>query len=301
METMTYHNPVLLRESVDGLAIKPNGIYVDLTFGGGGHSRAILEKLGTDGKLFSFDQDDDASANAIDDPRWTFVKANFRYISRFLRVHGVREVDGILGDLGVSSHQFDQAERGFSTRFDGSLDMRMDQNHSITAADIVNTYEAEAIAFLLKEYGELKQARGMAAVIVQSRKTKPIYSSEDLKKVLQKFLPSHKSAKILAQIYQAFRIEVNQEMEALKECLTQSEKLLKSGGRMSIISYHSLEDRLVKRFFRNGLFEGEPERDFYGRFEVPFKSVEKLIIPTDEEIAQNNRARSAKLRIVEKL
>lgn len=301
MEQMTYHNPVLLKESVEGLHIKPNGVYVDLTFGGGGHSRAILEQLGEHGRLFSFDQDEDAMANAINDPRWTFVQANFRYISRFLRVHGVREVDGILGDLGVSSHQFDQAERGFSTRFDGPLDMRMDQNQAITAADIVNTYEENAIEFLLKEYGELKQARGMAAVIVQHRKTKPLATSEDLKKVLQKFLPPHKSAKILAQIYQAFRIEVNQEMEALKECLIQSEKLLKKGGRMSIISYHSLEDRLVKRFFRNGLFEGEPERDFYGRFEVPFKSVEKLVIPTEEEIASNNRARSAKLRIVEKL
>lgn len=301
MSNVEYHNSVLLKESVDGLNIKPDGIYVDVTFGGGGHSREILKRLGENGKLIAFDQDEDALANAIDDPRFLLINENFRYIKRFLRFHGIREVDGILGDLGVSSHQFDVAERGFSTRFEADLDMRMSQKSSLSAYEVINEYEEKHLRQIFSEYGELKSASGIAYAIVSNRKTEPIKNSERLKEVLAKFLPAHKSNKILAQIYQAIRIEVNQEIEVLKEFLEQSLEVLKPNGRLSIISYHSLEDRLVKRYMRNGMFEGEPERDFFGNFEVPFKWVEKLIVPTEEEIAVNNRARSAKLRVAEKI
>ena len=300
MEHNEYHNPVLLTETVDGLNIKPDGVYVDVTFGGGGHSKEIMRHLGPNGKLFAFDQDTDALANALDDERFQLINENFRFIKRFLRLYNIKEVDGILADLGVSSHQFDVAERGFSTRFDADLDMRMNQNGNLSAYEVVNDYDETELSRLFFDYGELKNARGLAAAIVTARKTEPIKNSEQLKKVLSRFLPAHKSNKILAQIYQAIRIEVNQEMDVLKEFLEQSLTLLKPGGRLSIISYHSLEDRLVKRFMKNGMFEGEPERDFFGRFDVPFKTIGKLVVPTDEEIEQNNRARSAKLRIAEK-
>ena len=297
---MDYHNPVLLKETVDGLNINPDGIYVDVTFGGGGHSREMISRLGVNGKLVAFDQDLDALNNAIADDRFLLINENFRFIKRFLRFHGIKQVDGILADLGVSSHQFDVAERGFSTRFEAELDMRMNQKGELSAYHVINEYDEQAIARVLFQYGELKNARAMANVIVMARKDKEIKNSEQLKHVLAKFLPAHKSNKILAQIYQAIRIEVNQEMDVLKEFLEQSLEILKPGGRLSVISYHSLEDRLVKRFFRNGLFEGEPERDFFGNFEVPFKMIEKLIVPTEAEIAINNRARSAKLRVAEK-
>lgn len=301
MSNTEYHSPVLLKESVDGLNINPDGVYVDVTFGGGGHSREILSRLGPNGRLIAFDQDTDALANAINDPRFLLINENFRYIKRFLRFHNIRQVDGILADLGVSSHQFDVAERGFSTRFEADLDMRMNQKSSLSAYDVINEYEEKHLRQILAEYGEVKSAAGMAYAIVNSRKTEPIKNSEKLKEVLAKFLPAHKSNKILAQIYQAIRIEVNQEIEVLKEFLEQTLEVLKPNGRLSVISYHSLEDRLVKRYMRNGMFEGEPERDFFGNFEVPFKIIEKLIVPTEEEIAQNNRARSAKLRVAEKL
>ncbi|MFY8188364.1 MAG: 16S rRNA (cytosine(1402)-N(4))-methyltransferase RsmH [Flavobacterium sp.] len=297
---MEYHNPVLLHPSVDGLNIKPNGVYVDVTFGGGGHSREILSRLGPEGRLIAFDQDADAILNSINDDRFLLIHENFRYIKKFLRFYGVKSVDGILADLGVSSHQFDVPERGFSTRFEGALDMRMNQSSALSAFEVVNSYDETALKNVFLQYGELKAAAGMASVIVKARAIEEIASTEQLKTVLQRFLPGFKSHKILAQIYQAIRIEVNQEMEVLKEFLQDSLGLLNTGGRLSVISYHSLEDRLVKRFMRNGLFEGEPEKDFFGNFEVPFKMIEKLIVPTDAEIKINNRARSAKLRIAEK-
>ncbi|MGB6269180.1 MAG: 16S rRNA (cytosine(1402)-N(4))-methyltransferase RsmH [Olleya sp.] len=300
MEMTAYHNPVLLHETVDGLAIKKNGVYVDVTFGGGGHSQEILNRLGENGKLYAFDQDKDALDNAIDDSRFTLIHENFRYIKRFLRFHGVKEVDGILADFGVSSHQFDVAERGFSTRFEADLDMRMNQSNQLSAYHVVNEYEEEQLRQVLAQYGELRAAPAMARLLVEHRKNEVIKTSDQLKKVLQKFLSPKHENKILAQIYQAIRIEVNQEIEALKEFLQQTPEILKSKGRLSLISYHSLEDRLVKRFIRNGLFEGEPDRDVFGRFEVPLKKVGGLIIPTKEEIKLNNRARSAKLRIAEK-
>lgn len=298
---MEYHNPVLLGETVEGLAIKPDGVYVDVTFGGGGHSREILKRLGEKGQLFAFDQDQDAQRNNIDDDRFTLVPENFRYIRRFLRFHGVKKVDGILGDFGVSSHQFDVAERGFSTRFEATLDMRMNQQDSLSAYHVVNEYDEEGLRQVFWQYGELRNAPKLARLIAAARKGTPIRTSTQLKEALKTVLPNHKEHKILAQIYQAIRIEVNQEIEALKEFLLQTENLLDPGGRLSLISYHSLEDRLVKRYIRNGLFEGDPEKDVYGHVEVPFKKVGKLIIPNQEEIKQNNRARSAKLRIAVKL
>ncbi|MCF7561017.1 16S rRNA (cytosine(1402)-N(4))-methyltransferase RsmH [Sabulilitoribacter multivorans] len=298
---MEYHNPVLLKETVDGLNINPEGVYVDVTFGGGGHSKEILKRLGDNGKLYAFDQDSDALENTIDDSRFTLIHENFRYIKRFLRFYGVKQVDGILADFGVSSHQFDVAERGFSTRFEADLDMRMNQQNQLSAFHVVNEYEEEQLKQVFLQYGELRAAPAMARLIVEHRKTEPIITSEQLKSVLKKFLPPRHENKVLAQIYQAIRIEVNQEIEALKEFLQQTPELLKAGGRLSFISYHSLEDRLVKRFIRNGLFEGEPERDMYGNFEVPLKKVNGLIVPSKEEIKINSRARSAKLRIAEKL
>lgn len=297
---MEYHNPVLLKETVDGLNIKPDGIYVDVTFGGGGHSKEILSRLGPNGKLFGFDQDEDAWGNALDDERFTLIQENFRYIKRFLRFNGIKKVDGILADLGVSSHQFDVAERGFSTRFDAGLDMRMSKKNDMSAFNVVNEYDEANLKRIFYDYAELSNAPAIARVIIEAREKEKIVNTEDLKQVLARFLPNHKAHKILAQIYQGIRIEVNQEMEVLKEFLEQSLEILNEGGRLSVISYHSLEDRLVKRFMKNGLFEGEPEKDFFGRFEVPFKLIGKMIIPSNEEIKINNRARSAKLRIAEK-
>ncbi len=291
---------VLLFESIDGLEIIPNGIYVDVTFGGGGHSKEILKRLNSEGRLFAFDQDEDALENAIDDERFVLIHENFRYIKRFLRFYGIKKVDGILADLGVSSHQFDKESRGFSTRFNTELDMRMTKKNEVTAYQIINTYKEDKLSNVLFLYGELRNARALAKQLVESREEQPIKTSFQLKEALQRFLPKNKEHKILAQIFQAIRIEVNQELEALKDFLLQTEELLKQGGNLSVISYHSLEDRLVKRFIRSGMFEGEPEKDFYGNITVPFKK-RKLITPSKEEIKENNRARSAKLRIATKL
>ena len=300
MTTMDYHNPVLLFATVAGLNIKPDGIYVDVTFGGGGHSKEIMKRLGPNGKLFGFDQDEDSFSNALNDDRFFLIPENFRYIKRFLRFHNVKSVDGILADLGVSSHQFDVPERGFSTRFDAELDMRMSKKNDLDAFKVVNEYDEANLKRVFLDYGELKVAPALARTIIEARVKTTINTTDELKLVLSKFLPDQFKNKILAQIYQAIRIEVNQEMDVLKEFLEQSLEILKPEGRLSVISYHSLEDRLVKRFMKNGMFEGEPERDFYGNFTVPFKIIEKLIVPDDAEIKLNNRARSAKLRVAEK-
>lgn len=297
---MEYHNPVLLKETVDGLNIKPDGIYVDVTFGGGGHSKEILSRLGPNGKLFGFDQDEDAVANDLQDDRFTLINENFRYIKRFLRFYGVKQVDGILADLGVSSHQFDVPERGFSTRFDAGLDMRMSKKNDLDAYKVINEYDDANLKRVFYDYGELKNAPALSRTIIEAREKRAINTTDDLKIVLGKYLPEKVKNKVLAQIYQAVRIEVNQEMDVLKEFLEQSLEVLKPQGRLSVISYHSLEDRLVKRFMKNGMFEGEPERDFFGNFSVPFHLVGKLIVPSEAEIKINNRARSAKLRIAEK-
>ena len=298
---MEYHKPGLLKETVGGLDIKQDGVYVDVTFGGGGHSKEILASLGPNGRLIAFDQDKDALLNTIDDPRFLLINENFRFMQRFLRFHGVKAVDGILADFGVSSHQFDEPERGFSIRFDAMLDMRMNQQDVLSAHSLVNTYEEEALRQVFWQYGELRAAPVLAKTIIQARQIAPIDTTFDLKTVLKKYLPQGRENKILAQIYQAIRIEVNQEIEVLKAFLLQTPSLLKTDGRLSIISYHSLEDRLVKRFIRNGLFEGEPEKDVFGNFEVPLKKVGGLIVPTSAEIKSNNRARSAKLRIAKKV
>lgn len=301
MTVMMYHNPVLLQESVDGLNIKSDGVYVDVTFGGGGHSREILSRLGDGGRLIAFDQDEDALANTIDDSRFLLINENFRYIKQFLKFYGIKKVDGILADFGVSSHQFDKAERGFSTRFDADLDMRMSKKSQTSAFDVVNSYDYDALRQVLFQYGDLRNANAMANTIIEAREEKPIKTTDQLKQVLKKFLPSFKEHKILAQIYQAIRIEVNQEIQVIKEFLEQTPDLLEVEGRLSLISYHSLEDRLVKRFIRSGMFEGEPEKDFYGNIDVPFKKAGKLIVPGKEEISKNNRARSAKLRIAQRI
>jgi len=297
---MNYHNPVLLKETVDGLAIKPEGVYVDVTYGGGGHSKEILSRLGPQGKLFAFDQDPDAQANVLNDERLILIPENFRYIARFLRFYQVKKVDGILADFGVSSHQFDEASRGFSTRSEGVLDMRMNQRSERSAREVVNAYSEEDLASVLYQYGDLRNSRKIARVIVQRRAAQPIATTEELKAVLAPFLNGFKDQKFLAQLYQAIRIEVNQELQVIKEFLLQVPELLTPGGRLSVLSYHSLEDRLVKRFVQHGKFEGEAEKDLYGRVQVPLKKVGKLIVPTAEEIALNNRARSAKLRIAER-
>lgn len=301
MENLEYHNPVLLQETVDGLNIKPEGVYVDVTFGGGGHAREILKRLGPNGTLLAFDQDQDAQDNAIDDERFTLIPENFRFIKKFLRFEGYKKVDGILGDFGVSSHQFDVAERGFSTRYDADLDMRMDQEGLLSAYEVINEYDEEALKKMFYEYGELKNSPKLAKLIVDARVEEPIKTGDELKELLMPFLFKGKEFKVLAQIYQAIRIEVNQEIEVLKEFLKQTDQLLEKGGRISLISYHSLEDRLVKRYIRNGLFKGEAEKDFYGNISVPFKKVGGLIKPSPEEIKINNRARSARLRVGVKL
>lgn len=296
-----YHKPVLLTESVDALVSNPDGVYVDVTFGGGGHSREILSRLSEKGRLFSFDQDSDALNNAIEDPRFTLINQNFRFLENSLLMYGVAQVDGVLGDLGVSSHQFDKAERGFSIRSDAPLDMRMNKMQDIDAYKVVNEYDEEALADIFYYYGELREARKLAREIVNKRKSADIKTTEDLKKVFS-YVPAHKSNKFFAQVFQAIRIEVNQELDALKEMLMQSSNVLKKNGRLVIISYHSLEDRLVKKFLKNGMFEGEPERDVYGNyqkvFELPYR---KAVVPTDEEIEDNSRARSAKMRVGIKL
>ncbi|MDG1057110.1 MAG: 16S rRNA (cytosine(1402)-N(4))-methyltransferase RsmH [Flavobacteriaceae bacterium] len=298
---MEYHSPVLLNESVNGLAIKKNGVYVDVTFGGGGHSRKILQHLGPEGRLFAFDQDKDALSNTIKDNRFVLINENFKFMKRFLRFHGVKAVDGILADFGVSSYQFDAPERGFSIRFDAPLDMRMNQEDKLSAKTIVDSYSEEELRRIFWDFGELRSAPAIARTIVEARSERPIETTFELKKLLHKFLPRGKNNKILAQIYQAIRIEVNNELEVLKLFLIASKELLKTEGRLSVISYHSLEDRLVKRFIRNGMFQGEPERDVFGNYSVPLEKVGKLIVPTDEEIKINNRARSAKLRIAKKI
>ena len=296
----SYHVPVLLKESLEGLAINPSGTYVDTTFGGGGHSRAILAALGSRGRLLAFDQDPQAQQNAIDDERFTLIPQNFRHIKRFLRFYGVKQVDGVLADFGVSSYQFDTAERGFSTRLEGALDMRMNPEAPLSAYEVVNTYEEEALSTLFFCYGELSQSRQIARTIVQQRNTRPIATTGELKQVVQRFLPKGKENKVLAQLYQAIRIEVNGELAALEELLLQLPEIVRPGGRIALISYHSLEDRLVKRFIRDGQFSGEPQKDFYGNLLTPFQKVGKAIVATQEEIAQNNRARSAVLRVAER-
>lgn len=296
----SYHVPVLLKESLEGLAINPSGTYVDTTFGGGGHSRAILAALGSRGRLLAFDQDPQAQQNAIDDERFTLIPQNFRHIKRFLRFYGVKQVDGVLADFGVSSYQFDTAERGFSTRLEGALDMRMNPEAPLSAYEVVNTYEEEALSTLFFRYGELSQSRQIARTIVQQRNTRPIATTGELKQVVQRFLPKGKENKVLAQLYQAIRIEVNGELAALEELLLQLPEIVRPGGRIALISYHSLEDRLVKRFIRDGQFSGEPQKDFYGNLLTPFQKVGKAIVATQEEIAQNNRARSAVLRVAER-
>ncbi|MFC5874955.1 16S rRNA (cytosine1402-N4)-methyltransferase [Chryseobacterium arachidis] len=291
-----YHNPVLLKQSVDDLVTNPDGTYVDCTFGGGGHSREILGRLSDKGRLFSFDQDLDALKNTIDDPRFTLINQNFRFLENSLLIYGVSQVDGILADLGVSSHQFDEAERGFSTRSNAPLDMRMNVMQGLDAKRVINDYDEEQLADIFYYYGELREARKLARDIVHHRKTKSIDTTEDLKKLFS-YLPPHKVNKFYAQLFQAIRIEVNQELEVLKEMLVQAYNVLKPEGRLVVISYHSLEDRLVKRFLKNGMFEGEPERDIYGNYKKAFELVKsKAIIPDDKEIEENSRARSAKMR-----
>lgn len=298
---MNYHKPVLLHPSVDALITNPKGIYVDCTFGGGGHSRLILEKLSPEGKLFAFDQDYDAIANLIQDNRFTFIQQNFRYLKNSLRFYKVEAVDGILADLGVSSHQFDMPLRGFSTRFDGPLDMRMNNKQPLSAKDIINNYTEDQLAEIFYLYGELKQSRKISREIIEARKEKHIETTSDLKVIFEKSIPSFKQNKFFAQLFQALRIEVNDELNALKELLTQSYEMLKPGGTLVFISYHSLEDRLVKKFLKTGLFKGEPERDIYGNWDKPFDiPYSKAIIPNQEEILDNTRARSAKMRIATK-
>lgn len=297
-----YHIPVLLNETLEGLNIRPEGIYVDVTFGGGGHSRAILERLGEKGKLIAFDQDEDAMQNSIDDKRFTFVRSNFRYLKNFLRYHNIGKIDGLLADLGVSSHHFDDAERGFSFRFEGKLDMRMNANAPTTAADILNSYSEEQLTNVFYFYGELRQARQIARTIVKKRDEKPFATIADLTEACKTFFPTEREKKEMAKLFQALRIEVNHEMSALKELLEQTVDLLNEGGRLAVLTYHSLEDRLVKNFVKSGNFEGKMEKDFYGKVSSPLRAVNnKIIVPSDEEIECNPRSRSAKLRIAEKI
>ena len=305
----TYHVPVLLEESVGGLDIKPDGIYVDVTFGGGGHSREILRHLGPQGRLFGFDQDEDAERNIVDDERFTFVRSNFRYLRNWMRYYGVEQIDGLLADLGVSSHHFDDETRGFSFRFDAPLDMRMNKRSGMTAADILNDYSEEQLADIFYLYGEVKNARRIAATIVKARVGKPIVTTNDLLQVLgisdangQSSMVNGQWKKDAAKLFQALRIEVNHEMDALKEMLSAARDLLKAGGRLSVITYHSLEDRMVKNMMRAGNLEGKVVQDFFGCTASPFRQIGgKVIVPSDEEQQQNPRSRSAKLRIAEKV
>jgi len=297
---MEYHNPVLLSESVEALIGNPNGVYVDCTFGGGGHSRKILNQLNKEGKLISFDQDEDTKRNTLDDERFTLVMQNFRFLKNNLRYLRIKKVDGILADLGVSSHQFDTPQRGFSIRFDGGLDMRMNRNSKLTAAEILNQYEEEKLADIFYYYGELRNAKRLAREIVSERKSNPIRTIQQLKDLFL-YIPKNRENKFLAQLFQALRIEVNDEMASLREMLMQCGEVIEKGGKLVVISYHSLEDRLVKRYMKTGLFEGEPEKDIYGNWDAPFKPVQsKVIVPDEEEIEMNSRARSAKMRVAVK-
>lgn len=296
-----YHIPVLLQESIQGMNLRPGGIYADMTFGGGGHSKEILRQMDAESRLFSFDQDEDAERNIVDDSRFTFVRSNFRYLHNFLRYYGVDKVDAILADLGVSSHHFDDSERGFSFRFDGNLDMRMNKRAGMTASEIINTYDEEQLANLFYLYGELKNSRKLANVLVKARSVKSIVTIGDFLEIVKPLYGKEREKKELAKVFQALRIEVNQEMEALKEMLYAATKALKPGGRLVIITYHSLEDRMVKNIMKTGNIEGKAEKDFFGNIQTPFKLVNnKVIVPTDEEIQRNPRSRSAKLRIAEK-
>ena len=297
----TYHVPVLLQESICGLNLQDGGIYVDVTFGGGGHSREILRRMGKESRLFSFDQDEDAERNIVDDSRFTFVRSNFRYLRNFLRYYGVEEVDGILADLGVSSHHFDDSERGFSFRFDGKLDMRMNRRAGMTAADVVNTYDEERLADVFYLYGELKNSRKLANVLVKARARKPFDTIGDFLEVVKPLYGREREKKELAKVFQALRIEVNEEMQALKEMLYAATEALKPGGRLVVITYHSLEDRMVKNIMKTGNVEGKAETDFFGNLQTPFRLVNnKVIVPDEAEIERNPRSRSAKLRIAEK-
>ena len=300
-ETSTYHIPVLLMPSVDGMNIRPDGTYVDVTFGGGGHSREILSRLKDGGRLLSFDQDEDAERNIVDDPHFTFVRSNFRYLYNFLRYHHIDQVDAVLADLGVSSHHFDDSERGFSFRFDGELDMRMNKRAGMTAADIVNNYSEEQLADLFYLYGELKNSRKLASVLVKARTTQAIKTIGDFLSIVKPLFGREREKKELAKVFQALRIEVNHEMDALKEMLYAATEALKPGGRLVVITYHSLEDRMVKNIMKTGNVEGKVKKDFFGNIQTPFKLVNnKVIVPDETEIAQNPRSRSAKLRIAEK-
>lgn len=297
-----YHVPVMLRECMEGLAIQPDGVYVDVTFGGGGHSKEILNRLGAKGTLYGFDQDADAEQNIIGDDRFVFVRSNFRYLSNFMRYHGETAIDGLLADLGVSSHHFDDKDRGFSFRFEGALDMRMNTRAGNTAADVLNTYTEEALSNVFYLYGELKNARKLASVVVKARAVKQILTTDEFLALITPYVGRDKEKKILAQIFQALRIEVNDEMRALKEMLRQALQLLKPGGRLVVMTYHSLEDRLVKNFLKTGNFEGEIKQDFFGNVLSPFRLINnKVIVPTSEEVEVNPRSRSAKLRIAEKV
>lgn len=296
-----YHIPVMLNESIEGLNIKPNGTYVDVTFGGGGHSRRIMECLGEGGHLYAFDQDEDAAKNVIDDNRFTFIQQNFRYMKNFLQLYCGGKVDGILADLGVSSYQFDTPEKGFSTRFNGRLDMRMNQNAAVDASSIVNTYDVSSLASVFSRYGELRNAMSIADAITMAREVKPIETTDELKEAVARLLPRGSENKVLAQIFQALRIEVNEEMKVLEAFLSQCADVLNPGGRLVVLSYHSLEDRLVKNFMKTGNADGNLEKDFFGNQLTPYKLMtSKPIIPTDEEIQMNSRARSAKLRVAER-
>lgn len=300
-EETTYHIPVLLTQSVDGLITRPEGTYVDVTFGGGGHSREILRRLSPDGHLLSFDQDEDAERNIVDDQRFTFVRSNFRYLRNFLRYHQVEEVDGILADLGVSSHHFDDSERGFSFRFDGALDMRMNKRAGMTAADIVNTYDEERLANVFYLFGELKNSRKLAAALAKARTSQPIATIGQFLDVVKPLFGREREKKELAKVFQALRIEVNHEMDALKEMLAAATQALRPGGRLVVITYHSLEDRLVKNLMKTGNVEGKEDKDFFGRVNTPFRLVNnKVIVPDQDEVERNPRSRSAKLRIAEK-
>lgn len=296
-----YHIPVLLKETVDGLNINPDGVYVDVTFGGGGHSREILSRLSLKGHLYSFDQDEDAEQNIIQDKRFTFVRSNFRYIKNWMRYYGIEQVDGILADLGVSSHHFDAQERGFSFRFDAPLDMRMNQKAQRTAADILNEYSESQLADIFYLYGELRNARKIAATVVKNRANSPIKTTGDFMEIIKTFFEKDREKKELAKVFQALRIEVNQEMQALKEMLTASSTILKPGGRLSVLTYHSLEDRMVKNLIKTGNVEGRVEKDFFGNTNAPLKMINnKVIMASEEEQVSNPRSRSAKLRIAEK-